>query len=273
MRRTQSLVFGYLPISLLAPVLVSGCALFKDPVPPRFDAIHIRGEVRTDRGGELKGDTHADTTIKGALIGAGGGAVTGATAGGAIGLTCGPIAVVVCVPAGMVLGGAGGGMVGMVAGGIGGLPWRTAGEVNERLAHLQRTREFPEEVRSAVATAVPDEIQAPVEEADAIVTARLDKVDLRQHWSERLSFRMWASMTQEWDRDSAEPKTNTCKYVYTTPKADVEDWLLDGGFAFGEAFTGSIDTFARWMARDLEAFATRTPQPKSDDAPETCFQD
>lgn len=52
----------------------------------------------------------------------------------------------------------------------------------------------------------------------------------------------------------------------------MEDWLLEDGKMFDASFTQGIDPFARWMTRDLEAFTTRTPQPETSDAPETCFQ-
>lgn len=49
----------------------------------------------------------------------------------------------------------------------------------------------------AVAAAIPKEKQAEPGQAQATLIARLDKVDLRQHTSDRLSIRMWASLTQQ----------------------------------------------------------------------------
>jgi hypothetical protein len=155
---------------------------------------------------------------------------------------------------------------------MGGLPWETCGEVNAILLDLQQTRDFTAELQGTVEAFIPPENWVSEDQAEALVTVRFEKVDLRQHRSQRLSFRMWATMTQEWERDGPKPKKKTCKYQYTTPTHDVEDWLRDGGRPFGDAFTDSIDAFARWVARDLEAFSTRTPQPETDGAPATCFQ-
>jgi hypothetical protein len=259
-------------VALLALPIGSGCAFWlKQPVPPAFQHFELRSEVATKDGHELKGDTHADTTFKGALIGGGSLAVTGAGIGMGAGLLCGPIAVIVCVPAFMIIGGVAGGVSGLVVGGVGGLPWKTTDEVNAVLLRLQNERDFAKELGAAVATAIPREHQAEPGQAQATLTARLDEVDLRQHMSERISIRMWSSMTQEWN-EGGETKKNTCKYTYTTPVADVEDWLLEDGKMFGDAFTQGIDTFARWMARDQEAFEMRTPLPATSDTPATCFQ-
>lgn len=50
-------------------------------------------------------------------------------------------------------------------------------------------------------------------------------------------------------------------------------WLADGGVAFGEAVTQAIETLARWMNRDLEAFANETELPETEEDPESCFQE
>jgi hypothetical protein len=165
-----------------------------------------------------------------------------------------------------------GGVTGAVAGGIGGLPWKTAGQVNELLLNLQRRRDFGREIQLAIEAEVPSEKQARRDQAEAIVTARLDEIDLRQHYSERLSMRIYGSMTQEWDRASGQPKTRTCKYAFTSETRDVEDWLHDGGKLFDVAFTDAVNHFASWMARDLDAFARRRAQPASEGDPPTCFQ-
>jgi hypothetical protein len=123
-----------------------------------------------------------------------------------------------------------------------------------------------------VKATVPARRQVSEDRAEAIVMARLDDVDLRQHWRQRMSLRMKAEMTQKWERDSEDPPINTCKYVYTFPTYEVEDWLLEDGKAFDVAFTDGISAFAHWMARDLEAFSTRTGQPEAVDEPATCFQ-
>ena len=108
---------------------------------------------------------------------------------------------------------------------------------------------------------------------DAIVVASLDEVDLRQHTSDRLSIRLWSSMDMRWDLEAEEATVRTCKYEWTSEKADVEDWLLEDGKRFHEAFSEGIGTIAGWMARDLEAFATRTELRGSDDTPPSCYQD
>jgi hypothetical protein len=279
------------PLSLLLAVLIApGCAFWGKADPAAFERMDIQGRAEIDDDGELEGDLHADTTVKGALIGAGVGMVTGGGIGvgaafaSATGCT---LFYPICLAAGIALfggtGAAAGLLGGSIIGGIGGLPWETAEQVNEILLELQRTRNFPEEIRAAMAASVPSEKQLDRSRADegrpehlkpdAIVTARLDEVKLRQHYSEQVSLRMLASMIMDWELDAEEPKSRTCKYRYTSEKADIENWLLQDGKLFHDTFTEGVDTFARWMARDLEAFATKTELPKTDDAPETCFQD
>jgi hypothetical protein len=166
-----------------------------------------------------------------------------------------------------------GGVTGAVVGGIGGLPRKTAAQVNEILDGLQSQRDLRSEIQFAIESNVPREKQGSADQAEAVVTARLDSIDLRQHYSERLSIRFYGSMTQEWDRRVGPPKKRTCEYTFTTATRDVEDWLLDGGKLFDTAFTDAVNSFGYWMARDLEAFATRRAQPASEGAPATCYQE
>jgi len=261
---------------LLSTTLGSACAT----VPPAFDTVAIQSAEARNDDGELKGDMHADTRLKGALIGAGAGAAIGAVGGGGVGLLigtgCGPLAIFcapIAVGGGVIIGGVGGLVVGGVGGGLGGLSSDNADAVNAVLTRLQQQHYFEEGLRDGLVSAIAEERQAPPEQAQALVTAKLDEVDLRQHWGQQLSIRFWASMTQDWDRGTGDPKSYTCKYKYTTDEQNVEVWLADDGKAFGDAFQQAAATFARWMARDMEAFTTRTPQPKTDAAPKTCFQD
>ncbi len=53
---------------------------------------------------------------------------------------------------------------------------------------------------------------------------------------------------------------------------DVEDWLLHDGELFVDTFTTGMDSFAQWMARDLDAFSTRRPEAELGSTPATCFQ-
>jgi hypothetical protein len=74
-------------IALLALEIGSGCALFRseEPVPPAFQRIAIRTQVDVTDDGELEGDLHGDTAVKGSVLGLGAGSVTG----GGIGLAWG----------------------------------------------------------------------------------------------------------------------------------------------------------------------------------------
>jgi len=262
---------------LLALEIGSGCALFKseEPLPPSFQRIAIRTQVHLDDDGDLEGDLHGNTAVKGVAIGLG----TGSLAGGGIGfwwgtVSCAPTALFygICVAVVTVAGVVVGATTGAITGGTTGLPWKAAGEVNETLAEIQHNRSFTKEFRTAVTAAVPAAKQVKADQAEAIVTALLDDVDLRQHLRQRMSLRMRASMTQKWDRDREDPPARTCRYEYTSPTYDVEDWLLQDGKAFDDNFTEGIGAFAHWMARDLEAFSTRTAQPKTAEEPATCFQ-
>jgi hypothetical protein len=284
--RRRRALHGALALWLIVAI-APGCSFWADPDPPDFERMEVRGEAKTDDEGALEGDLHADTTLKGALIGGGSGAVTLGGAGVAASfVVCSPSALFypACVVLGIVVLGGGGLIIGFVGGsvvgGIGGLPLETAEQVNDVLVRLQETRDLPAELGVAMSEALPEakQIEPGADEAgtlrpDAIVIARLDEVKLRQHSSERLSLRLWASLDIRWELEAEEPKTRTCKYEYTTPIADVEDWLLDDGAAFQDAFTDAVRIFATWMARDLDAFATRTAQDETDELPETCFQD
>jgi hypothetical protein len=273
-RRTAGVATGLLVLALAA-----GCAWWKEPDPPAFQRVVLQSEVQRNSDGRLKGDLHADTTLKSSLVTAGALGVTGAGIGAWTGLSCSasgpfgvaltPICVAVFAATGFVIGG----VTGAVVGGIGGLPRKTAAQVNEILDGLQSRRDVRSEIQLAIQSNVPREKQVGSDQAEAVVTARLDSIDLRQHYSERLSIRFFGSMTQEWDRRIGPPKKRTCKYAYTTPTRDVEDWLLDGGKLFDVAFTDAVNSFGYWMARDLEAFAMRRPQPASEGAPATCYQE
>jgi len=293
-RRSSDTLLGRrfaFPLSLLLAVLIApGCAYWGKPDPAAFERMEIQGWAKTDDEGKLKGDLEARTTLKSALIGSGMGFVTvGGIGVGAAFLSCTPTALFypLCLMVAIPVLGGGGAIVGLVGGsiigGIGGLPLETAVQVNEILLELQRTRNFSEEIRAAMSAAVPSDKQLDRSRADegrledlqpdATVIARLDEVKLRQHSSERVSLRMWASMAMHWELGDREPESRDCEYRYTSATFDIEDWLLEDGKLFHDTFTEGVDTFARWMARDLDAFATKTELPETDDAPETCFQD
>jgi hypothetical protein len=82
---------------------------------------------------------------------------------------------------------------------------------------------------------------------------------------------MRASMDQQWP-NGHEPLTKTCEYEYTSPPMDVEDWLLHDGELVRDTFGEGMETFAQWMARDLDAFAERRAKPAAAGVPATCFQ-
>jgi hypothetical protein len=261
-----------------------GCALFRDPVPPGFERISIQAQVERDKKGSLKGDLAAYSTLKGVLVGA----VTGVPSfalvggGGALGisiLACSPTFIFYpfCVAFWTIAGFIGGAVVGLVGGiwvgAVGGLPSKTAKEVTEVLARLEEGRNFDDDMLTAMRGAIPQEKQVDAADAEAVMTVRLDEIDLRQHSRDRLSLRLWASMVQAWQIESEKPKEKTCKYRYTSEKKEAETWLADGGVAFGAALTQAMETFARWMNRDLEAFATETELPETEEDPESCFQE
>lgn len=270
---------GSLPFAkgalLLAAVLSIGCAT----VPPAFDTVAISSTAEHNDDGELEGDLTADSPVKGALVGAGSGVALGAVGGFGVGLAvslgCGPFAIF-CAPVAIIVGtfagGAGGLLVGGAAGGFTGLSWSNTDAVNAVLLPLRTTTIVEEGLQAGLTEGVPAAQQAPPEQAEALVTAKFDEIDLRQHWGQKLSLRFWATMTQEWDRETDDPKSYTCDYEWTTEKEDVEVWLEEDGRAFGENFETAAATFARWMARDLDAFTTRIPQDETDDEPKTCFQ-
>jgi hypothetical protein len=258
--------------------------MFRDPVPPGFERISIHAQVERDKKGNMEGDFVAYSTLKGVLVGT----VTGVPSfailggGGAFGisiLACAPTFIFYpfCVMFWTMAGFVGGAVVGLAGGitmgAIGGLPSETAREVTEVLARLEEGRSFEDDMLSAMREAVPGEKQVDGADAAAVVTARLDEFDLRQHSKDRLSVRLWASMVQAWQIDGEKPKENTCEYRYTSEKKEAEAWLADGGVAFGEAVTQAIETLARWMNRDLEAFANETELPETEEDPESCFQE
>jgi hypothetical protein len=260
-----------------------GCGAFRSPDPPDFEKIEIRAEVERDKRGQLEGDLNAYTTLKGVLVGTVAGLPSGGFVGGSIAfgagfLACGTTAFLwpFCVFAATVTGAVIGGVVGLLGGGvmgfIGGLPSETAKEVTEVLAHLEEGRRFEEDLRAAVRQVVPEEKQVEGPDAAGVLTARLEQFDLRQHSKDRLSVLLRGSMVQTWNGEDGKQKKNRCKYRFDSEKKPAETWLEAGGAAFGETMTRGFETFARWMKRDLEAFASKTELPKSDDAPRSCYR-
>lgn len=275
----SALVF-VLSLSLLA---APGCAWYA-AVPTGFEKISLRGQVERDDKGQIEGDLVAYTTLKGVLVGLATGLPSGAITGGAIGtgvgfLACAPTMFLygLCVFAAALTGVVIGAAVGLVGGGvmgfIGGLPSETATEVTADLARLEEGRKFEDDLLAAVRAAIPAEKQTDDANADAIVTAQLDEFDLGQHWKDRLTVRLRASMLQAWTPPGKELKQKTCKYTYTSEKQDAATWLADGGAAFGEAVTRGMQEIARWMNRDLEAFATGKELPETETDPASCFHE
>jgi hypothetical protein len=283
---------------LLVVALLPGCAYWDKPDPPPFERMKLEGEAQYDEEGRLEGDLQPHTTLKGAVVGGGTGAVTLGTAGTiAAVVSCSPTALFypLCLAVGIaILGGGGlviGAVGGAVVGGVTGLPAETKDRVEVILRDLEASRQFAEEVLVALQEAVPEEKQfEPLEDVmpgmqpregltatairpDAIVVASLDEVKLRQHTKDRLSIRMWSSMDMRWDLEAEEATVRTCEYEWTSETADVEDWLVDDGKRFHDAFSEGIRQIAEWMARDLEAFATRTELRGDDDTPPSCYQE
>ena len=275
----NSLVF-VLSLSLLA---APGCVWFR-AVPPGFDRISLRSQVERDDEGRVEGDLVAYSTLKGVLVGSIVGmpatAVTGAGIGTGAGfIACAPTLFLypLCVFSAAVTGAVIGAAVGLVGGGvmgwIGGLPSETAKQVTADLARLEEGRDFDDDMLAAIRAAVPQEKQDEGADAQAVVTARLDEFDLGQHAKDRLTVRLRASMIQAWTPPGDEPKEKTCKYRYTSEKKDAAEWLSGDGAPFGEAVTRGMQEIARWMNRDLEAFAAAKELPKTETDPASCFRE
>lgn len=269
-----------LSLSLLA---APGCVWFQ-AVPPGFERISLQAQVERDDDGKVAGDLAAYSTLKGVLVGLVVGAPSAAITGGGIGvgvgfLTCAatlflyPLCVFFTAVTGAVIGAAVGLVGGGVMGAIGGLPSKTAKEVTADLARLEEGRRFDDDLLAAIRAAVPAAKQVDGAGAQATVTARLDEFDLGQHAKDRLSVRLRAAMVQAWRPPGEEPKEKTCKYRYTSEKKDAEAWLAGDGAPFGEAVTRGLQEIARWMNRDLEAFAAQEELPKTGSDPASCFRE
>ncbi len=274
---------SFLILTLLLPS-TWGCALFRDPIPPGFDTISIQVEVERDKKGSIEGDLRAYSTLKGVLVGALTGAPSFAIAGGAGGLGVGVVTCSAtfifypfCVAGTVFVGFVGGAIVGLVGGVtigiIGGLPSEVAKQTTAALARMEENRSFDEDLMTAMRNAIPQEKQLDSADAMAIVTARLEEFDLRQHSKDRLSVRLSASMVQTWQVPGEKRKEKICDYRYDSEKKDATTWLADSGVAFRESVTLGIETFARWMNRDLEAFATTTELEETEQDPASCFKE
>jgi hypothetical protein len=269
-----------LSLSLLS---APGCAWYA-AVPPGFEKISVHAQVERDDEGKIEGDLVAYSTLKGVLVGTvvglPSGAVTGAGIGTGVGfLACAPtllfypLCVFFTAVTGVVIGAAVGLLGGGVMGFIGGLPSETAKEVTADLARIEEGRRFDDDLLAAVRAAIPAEKQTDDDHAEAIVTARLDEFDLGQHWKKRLTVRLRASMLQAWTPPGEEREQKTCKYTYTSEKQDAASWLAEGGARFGEAVTRGMQEIARWMNRDLEAFAEKKELPATETDPASCFRE
>jgi hypothetical protein len=246
-------------VLLLSLVLASGCALFGGREPqPRFAtvAVEIRGQADTD--------LEADSTMKSALVGGGAGALSGAVvggaAGGAAGVGSGPfalIAVPVTAATGAVMGVAAGGTLGAVIGGLQGLPSEKAEQVTEVLANVAQTRDFQEELRSAVEADIPEGRRADPDRAEARAGIHLTQLELEQHTGDEVSLRIRAKMSLEWGPNREDPHSQSFDYEYETPERHVDEWLVDDGASFAASFTEGIETIAGQMSRDI-----LSPEPR-----------
>jgi len=257
-RSTRSFVsgkHGFAAGSFLALTLVltSGCAMFGGPDPePRFATLAVVTRGQSDV------DLEADSTTKSALVGGGAGvvsgAVVGAGAGAAAGIGGGPLAPLTMI-IGAGVGGAAGAAVGATAGvligGLQGLPSEKAEQVTRILAGLPQTRNFQEELRSAVEAAVPEDRRATSDQAEATAILQLTELELEQHLSDEISLRLRAKMTLEWGPKREDRDSRSYDYEYETPDRHVDDWLSEDGAAFGTSFTEGIDAIAGQMSRDL----------------------
>ena len=278
-RRRSTTARALLAISLACV----GCASLRDPVPPRFEKIALEAEVARDPQGRLEGDLSAHSTFAGSMIGGSIGAAVGAIIGPFAGLGIGLLAcgddweAFACVTAGVLLGVPGGALAGFgpgaLAGGLAGLPSETTEAVNGHLRQIEHVRRVEEDLLDALRAAVPQAKQADAADAGATVTARFDEFDLRQHLGDRISLRFDASMVQRWHTPGGVPGENTCEYRYTSERRDAEAWLADDGAAFRKTLEEGIWTMARWMARDLEAFAAQKELPATATEPRSCFRE
>jgi hypothetical protein len=266
-----------------------GCALFRDPQPPGFDAVQIRTEIDRDRKDEVEGDFRAYSTLQGVLIGAVTGGptlavVTGGTAFGIALAACAPpsaattflapLTYVICVGVVTALATAGGFIVGLgggiYIGAVGGLPTETAERVTETLARLEENQKFDVDWTTAMQSAIPSEKQ--VDSAEAVVTASIESVALRQHSKDHLSFRIEATMEQEWEGKDATTKEKTCDYRLDTERKTAKDLLENEGTPFRESIVDAMAVLAAWMNRDLEAFASETEFDETEESPESCYR-
>lgn len=267
----------------LAVLGAPGCAWFQEPTPG-FERISLRSEVERDEHGRIEGDLVAYSTLKGVLVGSVVGMPSTAITGGGIGVGVGalacsatlflyPLCVFFAGVTGVVIGAAVGLLGGGVMGGIGGLPSETAKAVTADLSRLEEGRNFGDDMLAAVRAAIPQEKQVDDASAQAVVTARLDEFDLGQHARDRLTVRLRATMLQAWTPPGGEAREKKCRYRYTSEKKEAEAWLAEDGSPFGEAVTRGIQEIARWMNRDLEAFAAQKELPKTDTEPPSCFRE
>ena len=193
----------------LTLVLASGCAMFGGADPePRFATLAVVTQGQSDV------DLEADSTTKSAMVGGGAGvvsgAVVGAGAGAATGIGGGPLApltMILGAGVGGALGAATGATAGVIIGGLQGLPSEKAEQVTRILAGLPQTRDFQEELRSAVeATRCRRAAEAASDRADATAILQLTQLELEQHLSDEISLRLRAKMTLEWGPEPRGPR-------------------------------------------------------------------
>jgi hypothetical protein len=214
--------------------------------------------------GQSKVDLEADSTGKSALVGGGAGAVSagavGAGAGAALGLGMGPLAPAAVPVFAAILGAGGaaaGATTGVIVGGLQGLPSEKAEEITRILAELAASRDFQGELRLAVEGLLPEGRRATSDRADATAILELREVELEQHMSDGVSVHMAANLTLAGAPDREAPVSKSWDYVYDTPERHVDEWLREGGQAFGVAMTEGIDTIASQMTRDLASPGAR----------------
>jgi hypothetical protein len=234
-------------IICIASVMV-GCASKRSRPLPDFETVAIQAKIRPADGVHAQADN--ETARKGAKIGAGGGAAAGAV----YSAVCGPW-FWICLPftsaVGAVAGATAGGTAGLVSDAVDTFSSDAAERVDAILVEIEDRRDFFVEIRDGVSESIPQDRQADVKAAKAVIFVGPQKIEFVQTESSHLALRITATLDAEWNRHRKTPRRDKRSYVKTTAEMPVDYWLSNNGAAFDAGFTECIEEIVQMMAWDL----------------------
>ena len=234
------LCFFFLPVLLLSACAMTGRA----PLEPIAAGTQV--QIRLETAGYQKDPLNDDPFVLGAAAtGAAGGALLGTLAS----ISCGPF-IYFCAP----LAGAVGGAAGFVAGGLFGAATAINREeqqaFNSILEATFAARSLGSYLQEAFAEQAAERWKLVSENADILISLRVDEFVVVQHSPDRFSLRIAGSFTVV---SESQPDDDQDRYSFnhTTPARELDFFLDTTRSNFRAEFARAIDNLANQMINSL----------------------